>query len=151
MHPYTHHLLEDILNAYRPKDFFRRKKNALPEAEIENRLEEVDKFLNHREAPAFGNYCGLNFTDFPPGEKLEEEDIRSLTEALVKMFGSWNILVDLPENLPADLGYKLTVGLLEKPMPIFQHGFFGMDFCSGNPVGCEFKEYCPCLKHRDVV
>lgn len=70
MNPYTLHLLEDVQNACRPKDFFRRKKNALPEAEIENRLEEVDTFLTHREAPAFGNYCGLSFTDFPPGEKI---------------------------------------------------------------------------------
>ncbi len=149
MHPYTHHLLEDILNAYIPNDFFRKKKNALTKPDLESTLDEVDKYLTHREAPAFGNYCGLSLTDFPPREKLEEVDLRSLTEALVKMFESWNILVHLPENLPADLGYRLTVGLLERPIPIIQHGVFGMDFCSGNPVGCEFEEYCPCLKYRD--
>lgn len=147
MNPYTHCLLEDILNAYIPNDFFRKKKNALSKPDIENKLEEVDKFLTHREAPAFGSYCGLNIPDFPPGQKLEEEDLQSLTEALVKMFESWNILVHLPENLPAEMGYSLTVGLLQRPIPIFQRGFFGMDFCTGNPDGCEFKEYCPCLKH----
>lgn len=147
MHPYTHYLLEDILNAYIPKDYFQKKKKVLPKPDIEKTLEEVDKYLNYRESPAFGSYCGLSFTDFPPGEKLEEEDLRSLTEALVKMFESWNILVHLPDNLPAEMGYSLTLGLLQRPMPIFQRGFFGMDFCTGNPDGCQFKEYCPCLKH----
>ncbi len=55
-------------------------------------------------------------------------------------------MVHLPENLPTDLSFKLTLGLLERPMPIMQHGFFGMDFCSGNPEGCEFQEFCLCLK-----
>ena len=151
MHPYTHHLLEDILNAYIPNDFFRKKKNALTKPDLESTLDEVDKYLTHQEAPFFRNYCGLSVADFPPVEKLEEEDLRSLTEALVKMFESWNIMVDLPENLPADLGYKLSLGLLDRPMPIIERGFFGMDFCSGNPVGCEFKEYCPCLKTWDGV
>ncbi len=151
MQPYTNHLIEDILKAHRPKDYFRKKKKAQAESEIEKIQEGVDKYLHHQEAPFFRNYCGLSVADFPPVEKLEEEDLRSLTEALVKMFESWNIMVDLPENLPADLGYKLSLGLLDRPMPIIERGFFGMDFCSGNPVGCEFKEYCPCLKTWDGV
>jgi len=151
MHPYTKHLLDDIQKAFRPKDFFLRKKKNQPHDIIEDKLEEADNFLNYFEAPAFGNYCGLKLEDFPPGEKLVEDDLRSLTKSLVKMYESWNIMVDLPENLPAEFGYRLAVGLLKRPMPIMKHGFFGMDFCTGNPKGCEFQEYCPCLKHWEGV
>lgn len=151
MHPYTNHLLEDIQKAFRPMDFFQRKKKTPPLDEIEDKLEEVDNFLNYFEKPTFANYCGLKQEDFPSGEKLNESDLRSLTKALVKMYESWNILVHLPDELPADFGYRLAVGLLKRPMPVMQHGFFGMDFCTGNPEGCEFQEYCPCLKNWEEV
>lgn len=151
MHPYTKHLLEDIEKAFRPRNFFQKNKKVPPRDEIEEKLEEVDNFPNYFEAPAFETYCGLKLEDFPPSEKLDEDDIRALTKALIKMYASWNILVDLPENLPADFGYRLAIGLLKRPMPVMKHGFFGMDFCTGNPKGCEFQGYCPCLKQWEGV
>lgn len=146
MHSYINFLIQDIQNAFRPEDFFDRKKKMSFNDELENKIQEVDDFLNHSDAQAFKNYCGLRLENFPPVEKLEEEDIILLVKMLVKMYESWNILVDFPENLPAEFGYRLALGLLERPMPIMQHGFFGMDFCTGNPEGCEFQSYCPCLK-----
>lgn len=146
MHSYINFLIQDIQNAFRPEDFFVKKKKMSLNDELENEIQEVDDFLNHSDAPAFKNYCGLRLEDFPPVEKLEEEDIILLVKTLVKMYESWNILVDFPENLPAEFGYRLALGLLERPMPIMQYGFFGMDFCTGNPEGCEFQSYCPCLK-----
>ena len=147
MNPYVKHLLDDIQAAMRSDDFFLRKKKAPPHDEFKEKLEESESFLNHDESPVFGKYCGLNFEDFPPVEKLDNDDLIALTKALVKMFESWNILVDLPENLPADFGYRLSVGLLKRSMPSMQYGFFGMDFCTGNPEGCEFQSYCPCIKY----
>lgn len=147
MKAYVNYLLEDIQAAFRPEDFFVKRKKAPPLDELEAKLEEVDNFLNYDQSPVLGKYCGIDRNDFPHADKLEEEDLKLLVSALVKMFESWNILVDLPENLPAEFGYRLVVDLLDRPMPIMQHGFFGMDFCTGNPEGCEFKEYCPCLKN----
>lgn len=147
MDTYIDFLIQDIQNAFRPQDFFERKNKILFNDELENKLQEVDDFLNYPEAPAFGKYCGLNFENFPPGDKLEEDDLNALTNALVRMYESWNILVDFPESLPAELSYRLALALLNRSMPIMQHGFFGMDFCTGNPEGCEFQSYCPCLKY----
>ena len=147
MRTYIDFLIQDIQNAFRPEDFFERKNKISFNDELENKLQEVDDFLNYSDGPSFKNYCGLRLEDFPPAEMLEEEDIVLLVKTLVKMYESWNILVDLPENLPAEFGYRLAIGLLERSMPIMQHGFFGMDFCTGNPEGCEFQSYCPCLKY----
>ncbi len=145
MHPYTKHLLEDISKAYRPKDFFRKKK-AKSENRLVAKLKESESFMSNEGGSLFRDYCGLNLEDFPPGEKFEKEDLRELTTALIKMLESWNILVVLPENLPSEMGYRMTLDLINCPLPIMQFGFYVMDYCTGDPVGCEFEGYCSCLK-----
>lgn len=147
MHAYTQFLLEDLNNAHRPLDYFQRKKKISNREELKNKLEESENFLNYPESIVFKDYCGLKPEDFPPGENLEKDDLNALTKAMVKMYESWNILVDLPDNLPAEFAYRLVISLLDRGMPIMQYGFFGMDYCTGNPEGCEFKEYCTCLKY----
>jgi hypothetical protein len=148
MHPYTKHLLEDISKAYRPRNFFNEKKSAsgnLPEAE----LSELHSFMDYERNPPFSTFCGLTFEDFPPEEKFETEDLRELTQALIKMFETWNIIVVLPENLPTEMGYRITLNLINNPMPVLKFGFFFMDYCTCDPVGCEFEDYCPCLKQAE--
>ncbi len=147
MHPYTKHLLEDISNSYKPKDFFGKKKFHSPKKEFKKMLAESESFMDFDKRAPFRNLCGLNFEHFPPAEKLEQEDLRELTNALVKMFESWNILVVLVENLPADMAYRITLDLLNSSMPVVQYGFFVIDFCTGDPTGCEFEGFCPCIKH----
>ncbi len=145
MHPYTKHLLEDIAKAHRPKDFFRKKKvNSVNQ--LEARLKESETFLNYEGGSPFWAYCGLDLDDFPPGEKFDIEDLHELTRALGKMLESWNILIVLPDNLPSEMGYRITLDLFHRSMPILQFGFYVMDFCTGDPVGCEFGSYCSCLK-----
>ena len=143
MENYIKHLLEDIKDAQRKQISGFQSGN-----DFESMIEDVERFtkksLNQDE---FGKVCGLDKESFPPSDQLVEKELKDLASAMVKMYESWNILVHLPDDLPSKMAYELSIGLLSRNMPVMSHGFFGMDFCTGNPEGCEFKEYCPCLKY----
>jgi hypothetical protein len=42
---------------------------------------------------------------------------------------------------------KCFLELLDTKTMIANSGFAGFDFCTGDPSGCVFKEYCSCLEH----
>jgi hypothetical protein len=67
------------------------------------------------------------------------------------MMESWNLLVHFPDKLPQPRRYELLMEILVGPVMIFNHGYWGFDFCTGNSDGCELGEYCPCLKNDLVV
>jgi hypothetical protein len=150
MHSYTKHLLEDISKAYRPQDFF-KKEPVTSEDPLEAKLRESETFLDYDSNPSFGTFCGLKSESFPIGEKIEKEDLIELTQALIKMFESWNIVVVLPDDLPVEMGYRMTLNLIGEPLPIKEFGYFYMDFCSGSPEECKFEGYCSCLKQVDTL
>ena len=62
------------------------------------------------------------------------------------MMYSYNIGIDLPDELPAPLKYILIVGTLNEKIAIPEYGLMHFDFCTGNAPECALKEYCPCLK-----
>lgn len=150
MNSYTKHLLEDISKAYRPQDFF-KKKPVTSEDPLEAELRESETFLDYESNPPFRTFCGLEPEGFPLGEKFEKEDLIELTQALIKMFESWNIIVVLPDDLPVEMGYRMTLNLIDEPLPLMEFGFFYMDFCSGIPKECKFESYCSCLKRIDSL
>jgi hypothetical protein len=83
--------------------------------------------------------------DFPPADQLSEEDMILVGKAFNKMMSSWNLDIDLPDNLPIPIAYSMTVNTLNEKTAIVDHGFMTFDYCSGSPEGCAFKEYCPCI------
>jgi len=142
MHIYIPYLLADIENASRNEDFYTSYKPS-----IENYFEAVESFLDpNASLKSFSSHCGIDSSDFPPADQLSDEEMRTVVKALHKMMFTWNISMDLPEDLPADFAYKLTVEVLDRKLAILNHGIVGVDYCTGNPEGCELKEYCPCSK-----
>lgn len=144
MHPYTKHLLEDIQNAFRPKDFFKNKK--LTSDEIGDHFSNIERWLNQDQEPTFGSYCGLKSGDFPPFDFYSSQELKTVVKLFEKMMYSWNLSMDVPKNLPPDRKYKLMIATLDEPTLIVEDGFVGFDYCTGDPEGCELMEYCPCLK-----
>ena len=142
MHPYLPHLLSDITAAHRTEP-------SLPivAKTFEEQMEEVERWVAGVEEPhTLGYYCGLAKENFPPSEQLTEEDLLLVCEALKKMMYSYNIGIDLPDELPAPLRYGLIVGTLNEKTAIPDNGVMHFDFCTGNAPECVLKEYCPCLK-----
>jgi len=141
MHAYIPYLLEDIEKSCRITD----SKTYRPS--IENYFDAVESFLDpSARVFSFSHHCGIYAADFPLPEQLTEQEMNILVKALVDMMISWNISVDLPKDLPSHRAYKLTVGVLNKKLAILNQGIVGVDFCTGEPQGCELEEYCPCSK-----
>ena len=145
MHPYIPHLLEDIAKAHR--------KCSSQEQEsvqtLEDHFEEIERWLSEDPPHTFGDYCGLKVEDFPPAEQLSEQDMAVVRNAFKKMMFSWNLDIDLPNELPMSLAYTMTVDTLDQKTAIVNDGFMSFDYCSGSPEECVFKEYCTCLKRLD--
>ena len=142
MHPYVPHLLSDITAAHRAKP-------SLPvfAKTFEEEMEDIERWVaGEEETHTLGYHCGLAEEDFPPAGQLTDEDLLLVYEALKKMFYSYNIGIELPNELPAPMKYGLTVGTLNEKTAIPDTGVMHFDFCTGYPPDCGLKEYCPCLK-----
>lgn len=142
MHPYIPYLLEDIAAAHQPEI-----QHELSPKTFEEEMEEVEKWIAGEEPPhTFGYYCGLKQEQFPPPEQLSGEDMKLVCDAFQKMMFTYNLGIDLPENLPVAFAYKITVDTLNEKTDIPTIGMSHFDYCSGYAPDCIFKEYCPCLE-----
>ncbi|MCE7057415.1 hypothetical protein LZF95_22225 [Algoriphagus sp. AGSA1] len=146
MQAYVNQLLEDIAEGHRPSDYFQESREKTEEEQLEESLEESEKFVRQEAMPGFSRYCGLMRESFPPKEMLSESQLKQVTTAFVAMMNSWNLEVAFPDDLPQQRRYDLLMDILVRPVMIFKHGFYCFDFCTGNPEGCELGEYCSCLK-----
>ncbi len=143
MHPYVLHLLDDILLAHREE----APCDEGPQMSIEEELHAIEQWLIKGEGEhTFGFYCGLDAAGFPPPEQLTETEMRLVIKAFHIMMFSWNIGIDLPNELPVNIAYAMTVDTLNKNTAIPNSGMVSFDFCTGYAPDCIFKEYCPCLK-----
>lgn len=157
MHPYLIHLLEDIEKSKNPayKEYYPfsdedKQEEVNPHNDstgLETDFLEVERFLSEDPPSTFGDYCGLKVSDFPPSEQLTEEDMEAVIAAFKKMSYTWNLDFSFPDTLPTSLYYKFMVETLDENTWIVNSGFVSFDYCSGNPEGCKFGEYCNCLKY----
>jgi hypothetical protein len=158
MHPYLIHLLEDIEKAKRPgykKYDPIAYKSSEEETDIDDadsnsldeHLMEMERFVSEDPPSTFGDYCGLKASDFPPSEQLTEEDMQAVIAAFKKMSYTWNLDFSFPDKLPTPIYYKFMVETLDEKTWIVSSGTVSFDYCSGNPEGCKFGEYCNCLKY----
>ncbi len=73
MHPYLPHLLTDITAAHRTEIHVEDQR----EPSFEEHISEVENWLEGKEPThSFGYYCGLDATNFPPPEQLNDEEIK---------------------------------------------------------------------------
>ena len=142
MHPYIPHLLSDITATHRAKP-------SLPvfAKTFEEEMEDIERWVAGVEEPhTLGYDCGLAEEDPPPAGQLTLEDLLLVYDALKKMLYSYNIAIELPDELPATIKYRLTVDTLNEKTAIPETGVMHFDFCMGHAPDCVLKKYCPCLK-----
>ncbi len=147
MHPYIPHLLSDIAAAHQEvpcEDIHDHAHIILSDEQL---FEEVERYVFGGEPiHTFGYYCGLQSLDFPPAEQLENDDLQKVCIAFKQMMETWNLSIDLPDNLPSPIAYSLTVGMLNTKTDIPKMGLRVFDFCTGYAPDCDLGSYCPCLK-----
>lgn len=148
MKKYVQHLLDDIRNAHRPADYFEKAESSVisEEDELDEHFAEVDRYLNLEAEPNFSSYCGLKKEMFPPSDYYDLKELQKVNVEFQQMMRSWNLEIDLPKNFPPERAYELMLGILDRSVLVGKYGFQHFDFCTGNPEGCELKEYCPCIE-----
>ena len=60
----------------------------------------------------------------------------------------WNADVHFPKEVPLKFQYELLIDILDEDFMYMEYGMVGFDFCSGNPEGCRWGEYCGCLQYK---
>jgi hypothetical protein len=119
--------------------------------DIIRHFEEVEDYVKGRgDRKPLIDFVGLTIEAFPPADKLTDVEMDAIVKAMLKTLFSHGISFDLPEKAPAKFNYELLVEQLPEQTIIPKVGsgmIIGIDFCSGNPQGCELKEYCNCLNN----
>lgn len=85
---------------------------------------------------------GISYEEIPPAEKLSKNQMRQIMEAMIEMLTAFNFYIELPQNVPLQLQYKLLRDFFSEDihyMPGFTHH---LDFCDGWCPDCEILEYC---------
>lgn len=146
MHPYLKHLLYDIQNAHREEESNEEALNEQQDDSIEAHLREVEAWISGEGEQKLREFCGLNEEDFPPDNQFTDDEIRRVNAAFKNMLNSWNIVLDVPENVPPRFVYKLIGTILNSECSPLTTGTCHFDFCSGVPEGCDWEQDCPCSK-----
>lgn len=90
---------------------------------------------------------GIEVEELPPSEKLSEEQVTKLFDALILLLNEIGNEFSFPDNMPLNLKYDLLLKEWDKGFKNLKggYGFFCHDFCTGNSDGCALGAYCPCL------
>lgn len=145
MQSYINYLLSDIAEASRKES----ESYSTPSAEndieaMERHFGEVERWLQSDPEHDFSYYCGLQTEQFPPTEKLNDIQMEQVCNAFERLLYTWNIGVEMPEQLPVSKKYTLMVSILERKVMIVSCGFETIQFCRYDPPSCPFGEWCTC-------
>lgn len=142
MEKYLSQLIEDIRAA---------KANVPPP--IDSSLIDEERYLltylyelEHNLPQKMSDLLGLQKEIFPPAEQLSEEQMEAVIEAMFELCDAFNLVFEIPEEVPTSFAYNLVVNELEEEVTYISEGFTHLDFCTGDSNGCALGEYCPCLK-----
>ncbi len=142
MEKYVSQLIEDILDAQRIEDEALEEEK---EFDIEDHFAEVERYISGEGEEQLGDILGFKKIQFPPVERLNDEQMQSISEAFVQCLFSWNITAEIPENIPISLKYNLLVSTLEKKVFMQISGFIHLEFCHYDVETCPFGlEFCQC-------
>jgi len=140
MHNYLTHLIADLRQAAKDlpvKPYY----DIPPEAEG---IEYVVEWENAKAKP-MQEWFGIDKKNFPPPEKLTGDELKMMVDEILKLWEAYNFYADLPEDLPAEIAYKVLVDFFEKPVAWVSEGSSHIEFCEYEPENCPFPpEYCWC-------
>lgn len=143
MHPYLPHLLADIMNAEQKEDEESYRK--LPKS-FEEEMEEMERYVSGDDERPLSYYTGLKKESFPPAEQLAEDDMKQILNAFDEMLKTWNVDIAYPDKMPITDRYRFLIEtVLEDEITMMSFGFVCLDYCTGEPNGCAWGDYCPCL------
>lgn len=118
--------------------------NPTPETDFGNSYEEFEEkmlAIETEEPSAAERVINVSYDELPPPERLSDEQMERLIEAICNALQAKGTLVSFPgDDVPAKLRYSAL-------RDYFKEGFFtfpgwNIDFCDGWCPDCEFFNYC---------
>lgn len=142
-HPYLKYLLKDIQAGHRkPED---EPVDNEPTS-LEDHFRDIENWLAGTTEESITYYTGLQKEDFPPAEQFSESEMKTVLHAFDRMLASWRTDIYYPEKMPIRERYKFLINtVLDDKISLISSGRLSLDYCTGNPEGCEWGEYCFCL------
>jgi hypothetical protein len=90
-------------------------------------------------------HFGFEPEQFPPAERLSDEELEALTHALCRLWAAYNFTPVFPDAAPGRAVYPLLLKRMEEPTFVMQRGHIGVEFCHYEPSECPWGlEYCDC-------
>ncbi len=90
-------------------------------------------------------HFGFEPMQFPPAERLSDEELDALTQALCRLWAAYNFTPVLPDAVPSRVVYPLLLKRMEEPTFVMTRGHTGVEFCEYEPSECPWGlEYCTC-------
>jgi len=87
---------------------------------------------------------GIAKIEYPPSQKLSENQMKAILIATEKMFIAINNQIDFPKKMSIERKYKLLFDLWDEGFQPLSEGIFHIDFCNGYAPECSLKEFCYC-------
>lgn len=108
--------------------------------EIENRLKSKSEFSMFYQ-------LGLEPEQFPPLNKLTEEQVEKLTFTIHRLWNAFNFTAVIPNNTPARIVYPILLERMHDEIMIANFGHVNLEFCHYEPKECPFGlDYCDCTQ-----
>ena len=123
------------------------KNTYLAQLQLENTLAEVEAYTEETPRCTMFDHFGFEPEQFPPADKLTDEQLAELTEAILRLWAAHNFGATLPEKVPARVTYPLLIARMDEPAMLAEHGHIGIEFCHYEPEECPFgAEWCGCKR-----
>jgi hypothetical protein len=145
MQHYLNHLIADMRQAA-------KNLPAKPYYDIPPEAEGIEYVIEWENAVAkpMQEWFGIAKEQFPPAEKLTEEQLSLMVDEMLRLWEAYHFYPNLPENLPAQIVYKVLVDVLDKDIAWVSEGEGFVELCEYDPQTCPFpKEFCWCKDFED--
>jgi hypothetical protein len=115
-----------------------------PDPEFMATIEEVETYLHGKPELSMFYHFSFDAAQFPPPEKLTDDELNMLTLALCRLWAAYNFTPVFPQAAPGRVVYPLLLERMGKPAFVFDHGHVGVEFCHYEPEDCPFGAWCDC-------
>jgi hypothetical protein len=154
MEQYINQLIEDIQNAQRPESEHVEEEESTFLADdlddLDTHFADIERYTSGEGKTNLGSNIGLEEVQFPPFERITEEQMIRVCEAFHQCLFTWNITAEMPQNLPISLRYKTLISTLKRDVFIQSSGFIHLEFCHYDSENCPFGlEFCECKNIED--
>ncbi len=108
-------------------------------------IEEMETWMESKPELTMFYHFGLEAEQFPPAERLTDEELEALVFAMRRLWAAFNFTAVLPDHVPARVVYPILLERMGEGAMVMSYGHIGVEFCNYEPSECPFGlEWCSC-------